>query len=653
MNLQVGDKVKHAKFGVGEVVELHLDYADVNFELSGKKSIVYSALEELEKPKTRITYESRVEEEHFSVKRKKVVSYLLYKMEAQHFQSLAIEEVMRIVGDHFSGKITEFELLAALGLNGKTIYKRGVKKTLFLLRIRRLENSNVDFYNPVVVKEKHEVPLIEKKAEIPAKPPIKPEDSSEKPKSEIKEKANPYPGFDEFVDVCTRAEFNSTSKLYLARCIIHHFRDSKLTDQDFQEYSFKKLCDDFLNCYLYQASAGEFRNNRAGSTQYFLQKIYESVDDNLLTDEEKADLCEHISGYLHNSCFNSFNETSHGKTDKIFAITDEGNLQFATSTVKRIIKNADYLDTSIINRLNYFLSKYNNPELVKGYISGIRRKLDKKEFVLKFEYENELNEMLKHLDSDFYMKSDFKAIMKDFGIPGTENYLKMCLDRSNFTLRTKRIILNNKYQSLKAYYKEQILKDEVYRYSNPLNLDEYDFAMKLLIKDLVLIHVENEVYLTRLNMEKNGVDDVAIETFHKRLKNLGRDNEFFSLKKITETYPDDPVILYCGGSKHQLMQFLDAFDDIRTVFINKSGAVFTYSFDKDFYNKYIKFLMNGEQVADIYDLIDFANQQFGVEYDIEEIIKDVLKSSYYYSEDMEKVYKYKRLYLEEVYGDGN
>ena len=33
--------------------------------------------------------------------------------------------------------------------------------------------------------------------------------------------------------------------------------------------------------------------------------------------------------------------------------------------------------------------------------------------------------------------------------------------------------------------------------------------------------------------------------------------------------------------------------------------------------------------------------------------KDVSKSSYYYSEDMEKVYKYKRLYLEEVYGDGN
>lgn len=653
MNLKVGDKVTHAKFGVGEIIELHLDYADVNFEQSGKKSIVYTALKEVEKPKTKIINETTVEEMHFSERRKKVVSYLLYVMETKNYKSLPIEDAMTILGNHFSGKITEFELLATLATNGKIIYKRDVKKCLFLIRIKRYENSEVDFYVQAIKKEKREVPIEVKNTEILAKSQQKPEYINENKETVSNEKVDRYPGYDEFVDICSRAEFNSTSKLYLARCIINHFKYGKLTEEKYQEYQFNLLCKDFLSCYLYQASADEFKNNRSGSNQYFLTKIYESIDDNVLTDEEELDLHEYISTYLVNTCFSSFNETSHGRTDKIFQITEEGNLRFATSTVKKIINNSDYLDSSIINRLAYFLSKYNNSELVKGYISGLRRKLDMKEFVLKFEYENELEEMLKHLDSDFYMKNDFKAIMKDYGIPGTENYLKMCLDRSNFTLRTKRIILNNKYPSLKAYYKEQILKDEVYRYSNPLNLDEYDLALKLLIRDLTLIHVENEVYLTKLNMEKNGVDDAAINNFHKRLKNLGRDNKFFSMKKINEMYPDDPVILYCGGSKHQLMQFLDAFEDIRTVFINKSGAIFTYSFDKDFYNDYIKFLMNGEQSADIYDLIDFANEQFGVEYDIDEIIKDVSKSSYYYSEDMEKVYKYKRLYLEEVYGDGN
>lgn len=619
MNLKVGSKVSNRAFGEGVVLNLYDTYADVQFEKAGKRSIVYTALNE-------------IEENNLSKCSKKINKFLILDTIYNYFCNKNIifadfDKILDELKEKISPKIS-FELVNPLvHIVSNKLYKGEIKHELYLLRLNLVENTEINLI------EEEEKQLNESNV-----PNIIHETFSQG-----------VDNFSEFKKICSIQPFYDTSKLYVAKCIIDHFKDAKLIlDSDF-EYKIDDLIYDFLNCYLYQNSCGNFNNGSSGSNLQFIEHIRNSAEDNVLTDEEKSYLKSLIYTYLVEKGLKPFTNIS------LISFAPNGRMIFDRISVIQIKKQAKTLNTSIINRLSYFLCTRNNTATaqVKNYISGLRKELYKNNFVLAFEFQNQLDEMSKVLDKDFYLKQDFKNLMKEYGIPSTDNYLRMCLARIDYELRTKKIILKSKYTSFKAYLKELVLKEDVYRYSNPHDLDEYDNSLNSLVNDLVLIHYENDVYLTKKNMEKNGVNDIEIQKFNSCIDNLAKTKKIFSINDIAKNCSENKIIDYCDGSKYQLLQFILPNKSIQLLRKNKSGAIFASNNIKNPFDLYVKILMNYEDSKDIYELKDNAFNLFGIEYDIEDMIKDVNKSSLFYSEELEKVYKYKSYYLREVYEDDN
>ena len=418
-------------------------------------------------------------------------------------------------------------------------------------------------------------------------------------------------------------------------------------------YNLNDLSKDILKSFLYQVSVGRFKNETVREQPPFYSLIVYSVDDNHISPEEEKELIKLISHELSYYYINQFIKISNGVTNDIY-IPYPDKIVFTREFVELIKEKGDSIESRVLYRLFYFLEKINdNLNAVKAYESNIRRGLDKEDFEYKFEYEKNLDQLKRSLTEDLYLKNYFKSLMKQYGIPSTEKYLRMCLDRIDYSLKTKQIILSSKYPTLKAYYKEEVLKNDIYRYSNPLNLDEYDTALKSLQYDLLLIEVGNGVYLTRVNMEKNGINEDVIRDFHNEIEKIGHELKYFSIKEIEEIMPGNPIVEYCNGDKKQLVQFIKPVPNIKIINIGKKGIILSFTNSKKYRGEFIEFIMGNRNKMDLYEIKDFVENTFDVEYSLDEIIKDVSQTTFYYSEEMEKVYKHKEDYIREVYYDGN
>jgi hypothetical protein len=59
----------------------------------------------------------------------------------------------------------------------------------------------------------------------------------------------------------------------------------------------------------------------------------------------------------------------------------------------------------------------------------------------------------------------------------------------------------------------------------------------------------------------------------------------------------------------------------------------------------------GEQTSmEIYDAANKVSELFGLSYNLDKIVSDVKKTSFIYSDSLEKIYRSKEDYLKEVYG---
>lgn len=641
MNLKIGTKVFHKTFGEGVILNLYSDYADVNFYKFGKKSIIYRVLSETpfeteptkeviaNKPcTTEIQKQTRCIINKYT--NLQIVETMISQMEHIKCKRIKTNEAIKFIQSTLSYDLTNNDVKKSLDSNDDYVFLKHIKK--FAKKIKGKKAPLETF--------KFEKILKEEPTNIPAK-----EEPNEVDKKIIT--------IDDFVDASMREPFYSSCKLFFARSIIR-FAQYNTKKEDQIIFNLDDIAREMLNSFLYQISVGVFKNNSYGNQPPFYDQVKESVEDNHLSKEEENDLLSSVQNYLRDNIIQQF-LILDGKISKdIYKIDENGNLIFDYQFIKLLEKDSASLDRRILSRLTYFINKLNeNSNQVKAYSKSLFNGLDRKEFVLKFEYDENLDELKEDLVEDLYLKNDFKQLMKKHGIPSTEQYLKMCLDRLDYSLKTKRIILKAKYSNLKSYYKEKICDEEIYRYSNPLNLDEYDTALKYLMNDLYLIEVGNGVYLTRKNMEKNGIDEDKINEFHSLVERFGHKMSFFSLTELKEELNENIIIDYCRMDDGQLLQFINPIKNIKIIHLGKKDVILSFSSSKYYRGEFVKFLVSNQESADIYDIQDFVKEAFGVEYPIEELIKDIGQTEFYYSEEMEKIYKSKETYIKEVYYDGN
>ena len=239
--------------------------------------------------------------------------------------------------------------------------------------------------------------------------------------------------------------------------------------------------------------------------------------------------------------------------------------------------------------------------------------------------------------------------MIKYDIPATKENFKQCLDRVDYRLKTKTIILKNIYPTLKAYFKVKIPDEDIYRYSNPENLDEYDNIIKALNDELYLLEVERGVYLTYYNLERNGITESVIHRFQSKVRELGKKTVFFSIDEIKHEFSKDPVVVFCMLDDNQLRQFVEPIDTVKKISFD-SGEYLFYCGEERAKGALLTFIMGNNNSMTLYEIEDFVDDKFGVKYLESDIQNDVRFTTFYYSEEMQKIYKNKQVFLREIYG---
>ena len=503
-----GMVVSHVMFGEGTVVSVKGDTADVNFLNVGKKTVLSSYLK-IVNANAKIGRE--IDERIYQYKKityLNVVDFAIKIMSKRNQVKIKVLECVKIVRGEFGDDIPADFIIKAVDPILDIVFLKHLLK-----RQKRLTSNKSE--NIVYKKEAKEEPTIFESI------------------SDI----------NDFECASMKEKFDTTIKLFFAREIIKYASNIKKPDPVNILY-LRSVSESILNVLLKQMSINFFYNDSEKGNPPFYTTIFNYIQDNKLTDNETQQSVDLIGRYLSSMIINQFLIVNGKRSNKIYLIDKNNNLLFSPEFIKFLNKKGAALDKRIVNRIKYFFSKNNEySSQLQHYIDYLGKDdVPTKEIILKFEYEENLKELSKELTDDLILKNDFKALMKKHGIPTNENYFKMCMARIDYTLRSKRIILRNKYKSVTAYYREQALKGDVYRYSNPYNLDEYDIIIKSLISNLDLIDVGYGVYITKTNMIKNGITDTVIERFKKDIVDVVKKARFISLREVMEIMNDDKVV---------------------------------------------------------------------------------------------------------------
>lgn len=615
--MNVGDIVSHKIFGKGKIVAIFDKYAEIDFDGYGTKHVIFKYFDVVKEQSNDANAKTVVIDKPTNkFDAVTITKAAITLLENSNKTKIEFNECMNFLWSHFSYDIKKQTIEYLFSPTLSVVFLKHLKKVL--AKINNGKIANIDCCNTI-----------------------------------IEEKRDYLPGnnIDDFETASMKDEFCSSVKLYFALSIVDFVSNiNKIRTTNV--FEFNSVANYILNCFIYQISVGEFLNDSETGNPTFYKRLVESVKDNVLTDDEKSSLTIDISNYLITEIIPDFLQGNHDKAHSIFSMDEKNNLHFSDRFVSLLKPKVSEYKVRLINRLSYFLSKLNNPLTVKAYIQNIKNGLDKKNFVLRFEYQDNLEKMRETLDQPFYLKNDFKKIMKEFGIPPNDTYLRMCLDRIDYTLKTKRIILKSQYPTLKAYYKSIISDVSVYRYSNPLNLDEYDNVLKSLMNELELIEVEPGTYVTKKNFLDNGITDETITSFAETINNMGKERKYFSLEELNKTMADNPIVSYCGNN-HQLLQFIRPIKNIKIIDFKMGGHILTYSSSTNIRGEFIEYIIGKNSKMNIYDIRDYVEEKFGINYSLDEIIADSKKTDYYYSDELETVYKTKQDYAMEVYDNAN
>ena len=219
------------------------------------------------------------------------------------------------------------------------------------------------------------------------------------------------------------------------------------------------------------------------------------------------------------------------------------------------------------------------------------------------------------------------------------------------------VAFNNRYRSLAdAIYQSKAMNSpgNIYIYSNPYNCQAYDRAIQKLLDELKLFDLGEGKYLTARGLQDDyGISSADCQDLRDKMKMYFQDNHFFTL---------DMVRSYCAGCRflefragdRVLMQFVHSIfgRGVKTIVTDQDStkAVFSTELGEIEVRKFFVYVMDNANAMDIYAIKDRVESLFAVNYSLDLIGKDADRAGFFYSEDLEKVYKNKRYFYKEIQG---
>jgi|GEM_PF-3649063 len=257
------------------------------------------------------------------------------------------------------------------------------------------------------------------------------------------------------------------------------------------------------------------------------------------------------------------------------------------------------------------------------------------------------------LAAPYYSYKHAIALLQDAGISPSSFEAGHELNRFRYFAKDG-YLLDYKYDRLSdCLYETQIVQGHKasFEYSNPENLPAYEKAVKTLENNLILFKDTGIYYTTCFAYESQGVGRVQINNFAVTIRQLSKRKQFFSYLTIQKAFATDTVMKLMGTPAF-IEQIINAKCDVNKFYLDYEGGSYLYR-DKNLENPeevLIASCFKGRAAIEIYDVADAVLETYGLAYNLDKIVKDAKKTSFFYSESLEKIYKSKQDYLKEVYG---
>lgn len=262
---------------------------------------------------------------------------------------------------------------------------------------------------------------------------------------------------------------------------------------------------------------------------------------------------------------------------------------------------------------------------------------------------NELNEMKKVLNDDIYLLNEVKALYKRYFSSGDTTRINPYSLRSLGFKITSLFIYSDKYNSLDEYFKKLISKNEIFdanrlikRFGNYQSFYNVIYSMKI---NYDVIEFEPNVYISSKRLEKIGVMKADILDFIECVDNFINE-EIFTMK-LLRNRGFDHYLFNLGFDDWFYSSILKCNERFKS---RRMGQIIILKKCNDsiVINDLIEYIVSKFRKIDIYELIDYVYENYGVKINRDKITTIVADKELYYDAIMEKVYIDYDEYFEEV-----
>ncbi len=265
-------------------------------------------------------------------------------------------------------------------------------------------------------------------------------------------------------------------------------------------------------------------------------------------------------------------------------------------------------------------------------------------------YNEKLDKLSDFMHEDIYPIEKFKFYLKKNDIPRDESVIEYSLFYLGYRMRTKEVILHNKWSSIEDYFENEVSQYDRYFYHNKYNIEIYDDILKRLEKKMVLFEASPGIYITQRLMKKLGINTYTLNYFYDEINKIGEGFNIFSSKQVTEILTNNKIIEFASETK-QIEKFILSTPNIKSIQADDGKFIFSFTENRFTRPMFLETIFESIQSIDIYNLKNKIEEDYDVVFNIESLIYCAENSSLYYNEEMEKVYESKKVFLKEIFNE--
>lgn len=261
----------------------------------------------------------------------------------------------------------------------------------------------------------------------------------------------------------------------------------------------------------------------------------------------------------------------------------------------------------------------------------------------------ELEEMKEVLNDDIYLLNEVKDLYKkkfpQGDIATINPYSLRCL---GFKV-TSLFIYSDKFTSLEDFIKQKILNNDIFDATNLIkrfsNNQSFYNTFKAKKFEYEIIEFEPNIFITRNRLERNGINKKDLLDFVKSVDEF-IDEEIFTIKLLKkrgfEHYLDNlgfGELFYSS-----ILKYSEKYKSRRV----DGSIIFKKSKDIITLNDLIEHIVTKFRKIDVYDLIDYVYEEYGIRINKWKISNIANEKELYYDSIMEKIYIDYDEYFEEI-----